>query len=229
MHHLIVQGLFNISYLLAFISIAAKLWSNAKKTKSPISKCLSLSSFFVAIEYVCFSVATLLFAHNLLGIKIAGVLTDVFFFTALCCAVPVIAYAFPKFPPKPLVIIMALAGAIVAVIDSYRFNPDGINHLGLVDFTFPSLTVNVEEIAMLLVFGPISVAFMYVALRKKAYMTGASFSVGLLLTIVCFPLTYLAKTYETFVFFSLLVSLGLFIMVLGIVLYPALRTEQKHV
>ena len=109
-----------------------------------------------------------------------------------------------------------------------RFVPAFINEAGIIDYAdTPAMMVG--GLLLTGTYLPMGLVFFYRAYKKKLYVKGITFGLGLVLNLIFLPISYQVNNYSTFVFFTVLAALGMTSIAIGVLLSSSAPTPQPQV
>lgn len=224
---LVIQGAFHLFAAVTFYLMGIKLFLRYQTSQSQIAKYLSYLLLAAGVEYTTLTITIFFFPTNPTFIKIlAGVITEMFFFAAICSAAIAVSYIHPRLPIKPVLAVLVLLGITNVVTTMLFFEPKGINEVGIVDLNFPSSAIIIDSLLMMGVLLPIAIAFIINTFKKKLYILGTELGIGLIIMTFFMPLTYQSKSADSFVFFTIIATIGIIFFTSGILLHPLLQNKQ---
>jgi len=211
-----------------FLVITSRLFHQYKETGNRLAKYLGISFLLGGIEYAFLGVPMLFFPHEFVLLKITGIIAWIFVYFVLITAWTAVSYVYPKFPLKPLFVVLTFVfiGIIVYLVSP--FVPAFINEAGIIDYAdTPAMMVG--GLLLTGTYLPMGLVFFYRAYKKKLYVKGITFGLGLVLNLIFLPISYQVNNYSTFVFFTVLAALGMTSIAIGVLLSSSAPTPQPQV
>ncbi|HKZ34350.1 MAG TPA: hypothetical protein VJ179_00575 [Patescibacteria group bacterium] len=215
-----LQGFFHLYLDVNFFIIAILLTRRFRKSGNALLKYLALSFWFVAIEYITLGLPLLLIPQNFVLLRIiSGPITMFFFLIAIGFMGRVFYYLYPKFPWRIFLVSYTLFSAFVLWSATFPFKPAFINEMGIIDYNLPKFVFIIIGLLLMTAYVPAGVVFIYHAFKAGNWVKGFIFGLGLIVGVLFQPLTYQIQVFSTWVFFSLLGSLGVTMITAGILLH----------
>ncbi|HKZ34551.1 MAG TPA: hypothetical protein VJ179_01630 [Patescibacteria group bacterium] len=222
-----IQGLFHLYFDLVLFIISGKILYHHLKQPNLIGKYLGLGFLFAAIEYLILSLSLFLFPYDPIMIRVSGIIAWLFAYLATGTAWLAIGVLYPKFPAKLFFWVIMAVAAFSIYLYGYPLRPAVYNEAGLVTWDHPPIVIIMGAIFFLGTFGSIGITFIYRTLKQKEVVKGLLMGLGMFSSLLFLPTTYQVKTFESYIFLSLLTTVGFTLMALG-VLWPAKSSSQSN-
>ncbi|HLD11934.1 MAG TPA: hypothetical protein VJB91_03470 [Patescibacteria group bacterium] len=221
-----IQGLFHLYFDLVLFIISGKILYHHWKTPNLIGKYLGLGFFLAAIEYLVLSLSLFLFPTDPVMIRISGIIAWPFAYLATGTTWLAIGVLYPKFPAKMFFWVIMAVAVLSVYLYGFPFRPAAYNEAGLVTWDHPPIVIIMGALFFFGTFGSIGITFIYRTLKQKEVVKGLLMGLGMFSSLLFLPTTYQVKTFESYIFLSLLTAVGFTLMMLG-VLWPTKTSPQQ--
>lgn len=228
MNVLYTEALFHSFFFLLFFFSAWSMWRRYRINGSILSKYLSLSFLFGGIEYIFLTLSILVFPYDPFLAKILGLFVAMpVFYIAMLWIWLMLPYVFPKFPMKVVIGTLALLLFATFVVNFLSSKPLPLTEAGVLLFAVSDLSMLFTGLLMLGTFIPLTSIVVWRSVKSKLYFQAVTIGAGLTIQIIFMPLTYQAKTFESYIFLSLAALTGFLLVTVGIIATTYFRAHPE--